>query len=229
MKRRHIVGGFTLLELLVVIGLIVAMSLVIIGGLGGSGRSVALQTAQATVTSMVTAARVRAMASGRSVRVLIHVDWDSAARPARFLRYLLLQVQVDGAWQPVADAYLPDGVYIAPGNFRDLPAGLFGASTSVSWTRSDGSALRSTALRDNQISFETINSPVAERWVSLTIAAAGTTAQSGDIILALGRPRPPGSYAAGDSPVELENPEAVRGLTLSSYGVPTLVNQRASF
>ena len=51
----------------------------------------------------------------------------------------------------------------------------------------------------------------------------------GDIILAAGHVRPPGSYLAGESPVELESPENVRGLTLSSYGVPVLINARASF
>jgi hypothetical protein len=29
--------------------------------------------------------------------------------------------------------------------------------------------------------------------------------------------------------VELENPETVRGLTLSSYGLPALINDRMSF
>jgi len=36
-------------------------------------------------------------------------------------------------------------------------------------------------------------------------------------------------YPPGDSPIELENPEEVRGLTLSAYGLPTLVNDRTSF
>ena len=44
-----------------------------------------------------------------------------------------------------------------------------------------------------------------------------------------GRFRPPGTYQPGESPVELDNPENVRGLTLSAYGVPALINTRASF
>jgi hypothetical protein len=33
----------------------------------------------------------------------------------------------------------------------------------------------------------------------------------------------------GDAPITLENPANVRGLTLSSYGVPALINARTSF
>jgi prepilin-type N-terminal cleavage/methylation domain-containing protein len=229
MTHRRQSRGFTLLELLVVVGLIAALTAVLIGGLGGGGKSAALQSAQATMANLVTAARVKAMATGQSARVLVHVDQNSTAQPVRFMHYVALQVQVAGVWQLAADAYLPDGVYVVPGNFATIPAGLFATNTSAAWVKSDGSALRSTALRSNQITAETINSATAEQWVSFSIAAAGTTAQWGDIILAAGKLRAPGSYTAGESPIELENPEAVRGVTLSIYGVPALVNGRTSF
>jgi type II secretory pathway pseudopilin PulG len=229
MKARGKDAGLTLLELLVVIGLIAALSFLLIGGLGGGRKSAALQSAQATVANLVTAARVRAMSTGRSVRIMIHIDPGSSAQPSRFLRYVALQSQDTGGWRTDADAYLPDGVYVVPGNFSTIPAGLFRANTTVPWNKTDGSALRSTALRSNQIASELLNSPRAEQWVGFTLAAAGTTAQAGDIILAAGRRLAPGSYAEGESPVELENPEAVRGVTLSTYGVPVLVNSRAGF
>ena len=227
--RMKALKAFTLLELLVVVGLIAALSFLLIGSLGGGGKSAALQSAQATMASLVTAARVKAMATGQSARVLVCIDQNSAALPARFLRYVALQVQINGIWQLLADGYLPAGVYVLPGNFSTIPTGLFATTTNPAWTKSDGSALRSTALRSNQITAETINSTTTEQWVSLSITAAGTTAQAGDIILIVGRQRAPGSYAAGDSPVELENPEQVRGVTLSTYGVPALINNRASF
>lgn len=229
MKHHRQSGGFTLLELLVVVGLVAALSIVLIGGLAGGGKSAALQSAQATMANLLMTARVKAMTTGRSVRVLVQVDPNSTAQPARFLRHVALQVQVAGVWQLVTDVDLPDGVYVVPGNFASIPAGLFAPVTAIPWVKSDGSALRSTALRANQLITETIGSQVAEQWVSVTIAAIGTTAQSGDIILAGGKVRAPGSYAVGESPVELTNPEDVRGLTLSSYGVSVLINSRASF
>ena len=221
--------GFTLLELLVVVGLIAVLSFLLISSLGGGGKSAALQSAQATMASLVTAARAKAMATGQSARVLVCIDQNSSAQPARFLRYVALQVQINGVWQILADVYLPDGVYVVPGKFSTTPGGLFATAANLTWTKSDGSALRSTALRSNQITAETINSTTPEQWVSFSITAAGTTAQAGDIILIIGRQRAPGSYAAGDSPVALENPEQVRGVTLSTYGVATLINNRASF
>jgi type II secretory pathway pseudopilin PulG len=222
-------AAFTLLELLVVVGLIAALSFFLLRGLGGGGQSAALQSAQALMANLVTAARTKAMAGGKSSRVLIQVDATGSNQPLRYLRYVALQTQTGGGWQTITDVFLPDGVYVVPGNFSSIPAGLFATGTSVPWTKSDGSALRSTALRTNQITSETINSTEAEQWVSFTISASAGTAQSGDIILAAGRRRPPGSYQTGESPVELVNPENVRGLTLSSYGVPAFINARNSF
>jgi len=196
---------------------------------GGSGKSAALQSAQATLANLITATRTKAMTTGQSARLLVHVDAASTATPPRYLRYLAVEIQTPSGWQLVSDAYLPDGVFVIPGNFSPLPAGLFAAGTSSPWTKSDNSALRSTALRSAQISSEQIGGAGAEQWTSIVFSPAGTTAQSGDLVLAAGRPRAPGSYPPGDSPIELENPEEVRGLTLSAYGLPTLVNDRTSF
>ena len=231
LERQQRWRAFTLLELLVVIGLIAALSLALLSGLGGGGTSAALQSAQATLANLVSAARTKAQAGGGSTRVLINIDPASTAEPTRFLRYVAIQVQVAGAWQPVpaVEIYLPESIYVLPGNLAVIPAGLFSTSTATPWTKTDNSPLRSTALRANQVLSLTINSTVPEQWVSVNFASAGTTAQSGDIILAAGHRRAPGSFAEGDSPVVLENPETVRGLTLSSYGLPALINDRASF
>jgi type II secretory pathway pseudopilin PulG len=221
-----------LIELLVAVALVATLLTVLVSGVMGGGRSGALQSSQATVANLVMSARVKAMASGTSTRLLLNVDPTSTAQPARFLRYLVVQVKdANDIWQPVTDAYLPDGAYVVPGKFDVLPAGLFASvpTGSADWVRSDGTPLRSSAFRQDRLTTETINSVTSEQWVSFALSAAGTTAQAGDIVLAAGRVRPPGSYAAGESPVELENPETVRGLTLSSYGVTALVNDRTSF
>ena len=44
-----------------------------------------------------------------------------------------------------------------------------------------------------------------------------------------GNLRAPGSYATGESPVQVSNPDGIRGISISTYGIPVLVNSRASF
>lgn len=225
-RQRPVVAAFTLLELLVVVGLIAALSFAVFGALG-STRGAALQAAQSTVANLLVVARTKASASGQPTRLLVQFDATSSTAGTRFLRHLVLQVQVNGTWQSLTDVYLPDGVYVMPGNFA-FPAGLL-ASTDIAWTKSDGSSLRSTALRNANLTSESVYAGTIEQWMNIPFAAAGTTSASGDVVIAAGRVRPPGSYAVGESPVELQHPDRVRGLTLSSYGVATLINSRASF
>lgn len=221
--------AFTLLELLVVMGLMATLSFFLIGGLGGGRKAASLQSAQAMMANLISVARTKAMASGQSSRVMIHVDAASVTEPERYLRYVVVQVETPDGWQTVTDTFLPEGVYVVPGNFSPMPTGLFASSPTVPWTKADGSDLRSTALRTNQLTIETIGGVIAEQWVSVILSSNAGTLQSGDLILAAGHRRPPGSYATGEAPVELENPANVRGLTLSSYGVPVLIDARTSF
>jgi type II secretory pathway pseudopilin PulG len=218
--------AFTLMELLVVVGLIAALSLVVLSALNTS-RGSALQAGQGTMANLLVAARSKAAATNQSVRLLVNFNPTSTDQPSRYLRYVVLQVQSGTAWQSVTDAYLPDGVFVIPGNVA-IPTGLF-ASTDNAWTKTDGSDLRSTTLRNNNSVTDAINGSTTELWLCLPIAATGTTSASGDLVLAAGRARPPGSFAPGESPVELVNPEEVRGLTVSQYGVAMLINSRSSF
>jgi hypothetical protein len=84
-------------------------------------------------------------------------------------------------------------------------------------------------LRSDQIFSGTINGNISEQWVGVVLSSNAGTLQSGDVVLATGRRKAPGSYAEGDAPIELVNPADVRGLTLSSYGVPAFINARTSF
>lgn len=223
---RRVIRAFTLLELMVVVGLIAALSFVLLGALK-PGRGSALQAAQGTMANFLVAARSKAAASNQAVRLLVNFNPANADQPSRYLRYVVLQVQSGAGWQSVTDAFLPDGAYVVPGNVT-IPAGLFATANST-WTKPDGSDLRSTTLRSNNSVTEAINGPTAELWLCLPLAATGTTTASGDLVIAAGRTRAPGTFAAGESPVELFNPEEVRGLTVSQYGVATLINSRTSF
>lgn len=216
--------GFTLIELLVVIALIAGFAAFLIGsgGLGG-GKSASLQSAQSTLANLIIAARTRAMATGQNARVLVQIAPTSTLAADRYLRYLVLQTFDGTTWTTVSDAYLPAGTYLVP---RD-PAAVSGLlPDGVNWTRpSDGTTLRSTALRSGSELPATIDGTVSETWSAITFTPAGTTINSSDLVIGLARPTPENVA----SPIQFEAPERVRGLTLSQYGVPALVNGRESF
>lgn len=225
--RQHFrARAFTMLELLVVVGLIAVLSFLVVGALQ-PGRGAALEAAQATMANLLVAARTKAVATNRPVRLLVNFEPGGGQSPSRYLRYVVLQFQSAAGWQSTTDIFLPDGVYVVPGNGA-VPTGLFAAADST-WTKPDGSLLRSTALREQNAVSQAVNGPAVERWLAFPLSALGTTASAGDLILAAGRRRAPGQSSPGTSPVELISPEQVRGLAVSQYGVATLIDSRAGF
>lgn len=224
------IRAFTLVELLVVMGLVAGLTFFLIRGLGHGGKPASLKSAQAIMANLIGAARINAISNGRSCRILIHLDPSAQASPQRYLRYVVLQLQnADASWRTLVETYLPEDVYTVPGNFSPIPAGLFSSETSVPWRKSDNSDLRSTVLRSDRVTTEIIGGVTSEQWVGIWFSSNGTTFQSGDFILVTGRRRPPGSYGDGEAPVVLENPAHARGLKLSAYGLPVLIDSRTSF
>jgi len=229
-------GGFTLLELLVVIGLIAAMSFFLAGSLTG-GATAALQSGQATIANLVTTARTKAPATGRKTRVLVNTD---AGAPGRYLRHLVLQLaRQAGAspadWDTIGTVVLPEGVYVMPASLTQA-GGLVG--NAAEWKRvSDPTAdLISDLFTNQSLSVLLEGDASAQVWTGVSFTPNGTLAPlgggqppKGALVITLGVRRPPGSYQPGESPVQLGSPDAVRGLILSAYGVPALVSDRRSF
>lgn len=227
-------GAFTLLELLVVVALIGGLSLVLFLGLGDSGKAAALQSAQATVSGLVTAARLKAVASGRHCRVLVAND---PADPERYLRFLALQqARQPGAsaveWDTVQTVVLPAGTFIVPATVAS-PTGL--VSDVTRWRRNaePDEELASGVFLNQTITTVLEGDVTARPWTGVCFTPNGTLARLGTfggpprglIVIATGTRRAPGSYAAGTSPVLLA-PDLVRGLMLSAYGVPAWLNDR---
>jgi prepilin-type N-terminal cleavage/methylation domain-containing protein len=219
-KRR----AFTLIELLVVIGLIAALAAVLAVGLRPAGQGVALQAGQSAVANLLNAARLSALATGHDTRVLLCVHPASA--DDGFLRRLAWQEKTDQGWITQGEIRLPDGVAMLPRN-PEAFAGLL--APGAAWTRGDGAALRSTAFRPGADVRAAVNSPDAADWAAITLSSAGTTMGSGDLVLGAVVIRPPSDRGAGQGPVRFVHPDQVRGLSLSGYGLATLVNSREGF
>lgn len=231
---RGLAQGFTLLELLVVIGLIAALSFFLFSGITGGGKSHALQSAQATMANLVTAARTKAPASNRKTRLLINVDPGS---PERYLRFVVLQLaRQPGSsptdWDTVQWVTLPAGACVVPGSLTGLVA------DATQWKRvSDPTEdLVSDLLKNQSLSYSLEGDAAAQAWTGMAFTPNGTLAAlgagpppKGSIVLALGQVRPPGSYASGEPPWQLGSAQTVRGLVLSAYGVPALLNDRNAF
>ncbi len=238
LSRRSLgAGGFTLLELLVVIGLIAAMSFFLVSGLTGGGATAALQSGQATLANLITTARTKAPATGRKTRLLLNTD---AGAPERYLRHLVLQLARQAGsstadWDTLVTVTLPEGVYVMPSSLAQS-GGL--VANPADWKRvTDPAADLVSDLFSNQsLSVMLEGDASAQLWTGVGFTPNGTFAAlgggqppKGALVIALGVRRPPGSYQPGESPVQLGNPQAVRGLVLSAYGVPALLSERSSF
>lgn len=219
-KRR----AFTLIELLVVIGLIGTLAAGLAIGLRPASQGVALQAGQSAVANLLHAARLNALATGHETRVLLHVDPTSVADD--FLRRLAWQEKTDQGWITQGEIQLPEGVAMLPRNPEAFASLL---APNVAWTRGDGAALRSTAFRPGTEVRATVNSPEAADWSAVTFSSAGTTMGSGDLVLGAIVIRPPSDRDAGQAPLRFVHPDQVRGLSLSGYGLATLVNSREGF
>ena len=231
---RLLSSGFTLLELIVVIGLMATLAFVLFSGLSGAGQAQALQSAQATVANLVTAARTKAPATNHKTRLLINVD---LVTPERYLRYVVLQLaRQPGSsptdWDTIQSVLLPTGTCVVPGTLTGL------VPDATQWKRASNPTedLVSDLFKNQSLSYTLEGDVAAQAWTGVAFTPNGTLAAlaagpppKGSIVLALGMCRPPGSYATGGPPLQLDHPQSVRGLVLSAYGVPALLNERNAF
>lgn len=232
--------AFTLMELLIVIGLIAVLATGLAVAFGRGSDSVSLQAAQANVANVVAQARALAISSGRRTRVLVPTD---ASRTDQFLRRLVLQQVRDSTasplqWDTVASVELPDGIYVAPRN----PSGFSGLlDPARDWRRRPGGndLMGSTLFAGDPqtVDLQDGLEPVVCEGISFTdrgtiaridgAGSPGFTALPLTVMVLPGRQLPPDQNRAVS--IQLNNPDAVRGVLVSTYGIPTLVHERSGF
>jgi hypothetical protein len=217
--------------LLVVLALVAATSLLVAGGMAG-GKTTRLRSSQAIMANLVTAARAKAAATGRKTRVLVNAD---PGEPQRALRFVVLQVASPAdpaAWATAQSFLLPPGTYVAPGSLTGL------ISDPAQWKRLSNleDELASDLFANQSLAYVLDGDATAQLWTGVAFTPNGTLASlaggpppKGSVVIARGAPRPAGTYAAGQMPVQLEDPAQVCGLLLSAYGVPALLDDRSAF
>lgn len=218
MIRRRFTAGFTIMELLVVVGLIAAFAVIVAMPLAGSGKSVALQSAQAMISNLISGSRARAISTNTEVRLLFRA---APELPDYRRLIVLIAKKSDGSWEAVDSYFLPNGTYVLPYKSRIL-SGSFDEDDK--WKVSDSEYLGSSALNNSLFSFA-FDAGV-EAWEYIAFTPRGTVDGAGSLILALGRPRSPAEAVGGGSPIVLGSPDAIRGVQVSSYGVPRLLDGR---
>lgn len=112
MKQNRI-QAFTLIELLVVISIIlIASSIIFIGGTGGDGA--ALSSSQRIVSGIAQGARGQAILKNANVRLIINNDATDLERFRRFFGIVYEGTDVNGdtGWIAATQGtFLPDGIY----------------------------------------------------------------------------------------------------------------------
>jgi prepilin-type N-terminal cleavage/methylation domain-containing protein len=128
--------GFTLIELLVVISVIAVLLGIAAVAISRGDRSMGVQSAQRSLSSMMNGARSQAALHQTEARLIIHVDppapGDSPEvreeKRRKYLRFMaIVRRGEDSAGNPIwievnDGVYLPQGVYFVPPPSLDAPA-----------------------------------------------------------------------------------------------------------
>ncbi len=200
-------SAFTVIELLLVLGLLALLAVATGLGLQRGSAAVALQAAQGQLVQSLASARAQAALAGHPAALGVAVD---PAQPERWLRAIVIAVRdpVGSRWSPVGGwIAFPPGVALLPASVPTAPW----TEPAASWT-----GLRSSALPELAVDVGGIPTLLVEFTPRGTVVGGG-----GDLLLAPCRETAPGAAA----PFILLEPAAVRGVTLSAYGVVAALHE----
>ncbi len=212
-QPRSATRGFTLLEVVLVMGLVAAFAALLWRGGNPPTENLAIESAQVMLAGTIGQARRQALLSGQRARLVVQVD-TAPAEASRFRRQLSVQVEdAPNVWRTTSAIVLPDGVYVLPPRGR-AELGLL-AEADV-WPTSSllaNAAVMTTVVGAGQV-----------RGENCAFATTGSTGDNGEVWIALGRPRVAEEVKEGESPVEILNHSAVRGLRVNAYGLVTFLD-----
>lgn len=214
-----------MIELLVVIGLIAVLAGVLGLALGRGNSGTALQAGQSTTSAMVAGARAKAAISLLNSAVLVNVTPSSDG----FLRELRIATTADGGttWIDVGTVNeLPAGVYFVPANATFGTTNVEFTGSNPAWVANYYSSTFSGGPYKIKGSDGTTNISSDDYRVVAHFTPRGTTVTStpstlSRVVLA------PAERVSSDK-VVFNNAAALRGMTISTYGISTLINEPAA-
>lgn len=207
--------GFSLVELVVVL----ALAALAVGAgaraLAERNPGPALVASQQLVAAVLTAARVEALASGATTRVLVPADHPEGGEPEFRLRQLqVVSRQPDGTWRAVTRRMvLPRPALVVPPSPPPLVSGALWGSAPVSSFAGEATLQVVDAAGARQL-----------RACYVEFSPRGTSLVA-TVVLAPGENAPP----SRDERLRFREPRDVRGVKLSQYGAQTLLDHADAF
>jgi prepilin-type N-terminal cleavage/methylation domain-containing protein len=201
-------AAFTLVELLVVIGLVALLSGALAFGLSRAHEPLARRAAVSLAASLVSATRAQAALVHEEVLLLVDTGDDPDTNPG-FLRTFRMAVRQDAGWRFVGERVrLPPGTYLVPPRELAVP----GVTFSTDWP----ARLHTYLLTPPEPS-----APAGYQRIFGMRPSGDLSSGAGAFVIAAAR-RDPGQliFAA---------PETVRGFLLSAYGIVTAVDDPVAF
>ncbi len=211
MRRFQRRSGFTLLELLVVIAII---GLMISFGVGFSGRSTEMGSAQRLVGTLLEQTRIQASTKASRARLIVYDDHADPEKYHRFLRVVVEQ-EADN-WVPADNdgVYLPKGVFIVPDsdNFNTVTT----SSKQKEWDP-DAYTVWTGRFQWTNPEPKTPKEKAegAKTYAYIEYSSRGTT---GSYKIAFAQAVPSGLTRSNSNTYFFNNPQRVVGLRLRPYG-----------